>query len=199
VSASAHDEITLFVMPIDEMVFFPTSAVPLNIFEPRYIQMIEESLASNTPVALSFADPVRAPNPKDLQVVVGYGEPTIMIRREDGSMVVQMKGRGKARLRTLKDEGKPYLVAVADKVDEVLEITPPNRFALNRFKSLLGKWLEQNIEDEKQRTLILSNIRATHALLECCAMCLVKDPDARQSFLELDSADERVKFLQKLF
>lgn len=198
-SASSRDEIRLFALPVEEIVFFPTSAVPLNVFEPRYIRLIEESVATGTLVALPFTDPLRAPNPRDLYIVAGYGEPTILVRREDGSLVVQMKGKGKARLRQIVETEHPFLVCDAEKVDEVPEITPPHRFLLNRFKGLLGKWLDQNIDDEKQRALIQSNIRETQALLECCAMCLIKDPDVRQSFLELDSADERVKFLQKLF
>ena len=70
-SASAHNEIRLFVLPLDEMVFFPTSTVPLNIFEPRYMEMVEDSLKDGTPIALPFVDPLRAPDALDLQIIAG--------------------------------------------------------------------------------------------------------------------------------
>ena len=35
------------VFPLSNFIFFPKTAAPLNIFEPRYIQMIDQSIKSN--------------------------------------------------------------------------------------------------------------------------------------------------------
>ena len=35
------------VFPLSNFIFFPKTTVPLNIFEPRYIQMIDDSIKSN--------------------------------------------------------------------------------------------------------------------------------------------------------
>ena len=110
-----------------------------------------------------------------------------------------MKGKGKARLRKVHETSKPYLICDAELIEDIADITPPHRFALNRFKGVLSKWLEANIKEEKQRSVIMANIRSPQAFLECFAMCLVQDPDVRQVFLELNSSDERVLFLQKLY
>ena len=35
------------IFPISNFIIFPDTVVPLNIFEPRYIQMIDESMKSH--------------------------------------------------------------------------------------------------------------------------------------------------------
>ena len=35
------------VFPLSNFIIFPKTSVPLNIFEPRYIQMLDQSMKSN--------------------------------------------------------------------------------------------------------------------------------------------------------
>ena len=35
------------VFPLSNFIIFPKTTVPLNIFEPRYIEMINDSMKSN--------------------------------------------------------------------------------------------------------------------------------------------------------
>ena len=35
------------VFPLSNFIIFPNTTVPLNIFEPRYIEMIDESMKGN--------------------------------------------------------------------------------------------------------------------------------------------------------
>ena len=35
------------VFPLSNFIIFPKTTVPLNIFEPRYIQMIDDSMRNN--------------------------------------------------------------------------------------------------------------------------------------------------------
>ena len=38
---------TIPVFPLSNFIIFPKTTVPLNIFEPRYIEMINDSMKSN--------------------------------------------------------------------------------------------------------------------------------------------------------
>ena len=35
------------VFPLSNFIIFPKTTIPLNIFEPRYIEMVNESMSSN--------------------------------------------------------------------------------------------------------------------------------------------------------
>ena len=36
------------IFPLDNFIIFPKTSVPLNIFEPRYIDMINEAMKTNS-------------------------------------------------------------------------------------------------------------------------------------------------------
>jgi len=40
------------VFPLSNFIIFPRTTVPLNIFEPRYIQMIDKSMKSNRMIGM---------------------------------------------------------------------------------------------------------------------------------------------------
>ena len=42
----------LAVFPLSNFIIFPKTSVPLNIFEPRYIDMINDSMKSNKLVGM---------------------------------------------------------------------------------------------------------------------------------------------------
>jgi Lon protease-like protein len=43
---------TIAVFPLSNFIIFPNTTVPLNIFEPRYIEMINDSMKSNKMIGL---------------------------------------------------------------------------------------------------------------------------------------------------
>ena len=43
---------TIPIFPLSNFIIFPHTTVPLNIFEPRYIEMINDSLKTNKLIGL---------------------------------------------------------------------------------------------------------------------------------------------------
>ena len=43
---------TLPIFPLSNFIFFPNTPAPLNIFEPRYIQMIDQSIKTNRMIGM---------------------------------------------------------------------------------------------------------------------------------------------------
>jgi uncharacterized protein len=200
-----ESKMELFVFPLKGVVFYPTLTLPLNIFEPRYIQMVRDSLKEERPIALSPADPMKSlPLPgKTLRrkkggLITGFGTPLVLKERPDGSMVILLKGLGKAKLNEVVRE-KPYLVCRASEVNENNEIEEKNRFVLNRLKKMLVTWIDENISETDQAATFVSNLNSPQKILECLSMCLVSDAEVQQSILEKDDVNDRVRFIQELF
>jgi Lon protease-like protein len=82
------------VFPLSNFIIFPKTTVPLNIFEPRYIDMINESMKSNKligmiqPMSLSSADKTRP----DLYKIGCLGKITSFREAEDGRYLIELKG-----------------------------------------------------------------------------------------------------------
>ena len=82
------------VFPLSNFIIFPKTTVPLNIFEPRYIDMINESMKSNKligmiqPMNLDSADKTRP----DLYKIGCLGKITSFKETEGGRYLIELKG-----------------------------------------------------------------------------------------------------------
>ena len=82
------------VFPLSNFIIFPKTTVPLNIFEPRYIDMINESMRSNKfigmiqPMNSNSADKTRP----DLHKIGCLGKITSFRETEDGRYLIELKG-----------------------------------------------------------------------------------------------------------
>ena len=66
------------VFPLSNFIIFPNASVPLNIFEPRYIEMINDSLKKNRMIGL--VQPKYKKNNFKSKVIYTFMDP-IMITR----------------------------------------------------------------------------------------------------------------------
>ena len=84
---------SLPVFPLSNFIIFPRTTVPLNIFEPRYIDMINDSMKSN-----KFIGMIQPKSLKESQIVpelydVGcMGKTTSFKENDSGQFLIELKG-----------------------------------------------------------------------------------------------------------
>ena len=81
------------VFPLSNFIIFPKTTVPLNIFEPRYIDMINDSMKSNKTIGM--IQPKNSTNNSDvpeLHEIGCLGKITSFRETEDGRYVIELKG-----------------------------------------------------------------------------------------------------------
>ena len=80
------------VFPLSNFIIFPRTTVPLNIFEPRYIQMIDDSMKSNRYIGM--IQPKKSGDLKkpDLHKVGCIGKITSFNETEDGRYLIVLNG-----------------------------------------------------------------------------------------------------------
>ena len=81
------------VFPLSNFIIFPKTTVPLNIFEPRYIDMINDSMKSNKLIGMiqpktSNIDQIKP----ELHEVGCLGKITSFRETEDGRFLIEVKG-----------------------------------------------------------------------------------------------------------
>ena len=99
---------TLSVFPLSNFIFFPNTSAPLNIFEPRYIQMIEESIKSNRMIGMIQPKRILGPKKPELFKVGCLGKITSFNETEDGRFVIVLKGVTRFNLIEEIENRKPY-------------------------------------------------------------------------------------------
>ena len=93
---------TIPVFPLSNFIIFPKTTVPLNIFEPRYIEMVNNSMKSNKYIGM--IQPKRQQNQNvipELHNVGCLGKIISFNETNDGRYLIELKGI--LRFKTIKE------------------------------------------------------------------------------------------------
>ena len=162
------------VFPLSNFILFPKTTVPLNIFEPRYIDMINDSMKSNK--MLGMIQPQTSKNddntPK-LYDVGCLGKITSFTETEDGRYLIELKGllrfikvrelKTEKKYRTVEVEFKNYLDDLSEKREELkfsdLELIFKDLKSLFEKKGFIINWkaLEKQSLDETINALAMAS------------------------------------------
>ena len=102
---------TIPVFPLSNFIIFPKTTVPLNIFEPRYIEMINDSMKSNKIIGL--IQPKKYINndvPSALHEVGCLGKITSFKETEDVRYIIEIKGLIRFKIIQQIKSLKPYRI-----------------------------------------------------------------------------------------
>ena len=99
------------VFPLSNFIIFPKTTVPLNIFEPRYIDMINDSMKSNKLIGMIQPKTSNIEQIKpELHEVGCLGKITSFRETEDGRFLIEIKGFIRFRKITELDTKNKYRI-----------------------------------------------------------------------------------------
>lgn len=194
---------TIAVFPLAGALLFPRGALPLNIFEPRYLNMVDDALASDRVIGMiqpANGDPLKPP----LSAVGTLGRISAYAETGDGRYLITLSGVCRFRVKSEIEAGTPYrqVAASYDEFVRDLRDAPDSSSvdkkrladALARYGDAHGFKIDWTAVDEAQpealvdavATLCPFDAAAKQALLE--APNLVDRAAALIAILELDSS-----------
>ena len=99
---------TIPVFPLSNFIMFPGSSVPLNIFEPRYLQMVNDSMKKSR--IIGMIQPKKSGNLKkpDLYGVGCIGKITSFNETEDGRILIILNGISRYKILNEVNNDKLY-------------------------------------------------------------------------------------------
>ncbi|MDC0216346.1 LON peptidase substrate-binding domain-containing protein [Candidatus Pelagibacter sp.] len=95
------------VFPLSNFIIFPKTSVPLNIFEPRYIQMIDDSMKTNRIIGMIQPKKTKK-NIPDLYSIGCAGKISSFNETEDGRYLIVLNGISRFKIVNEINNGKPY-------------------------------------------------------------------------------------------
>jgi Lon protease-like protein len=99
-------EISIF--PLANAVFFPNTILPLNIFEPRYKKMVEDSLATNKMIGMIQTRQSNDPKKPEVFSVGCLGKIDTHTKTADGRYLINLKGLIRFRILDEIESGLAY-------------------------------------------------------------------------------------------
>ena len=97
------------IFPLSNFIIFPKTTVPLNIFEPRYIEMINDSMKSNK--LIGMIQPKNSKNNDfnlDLHDIGCMGKITSFRDTDNGQFLIELKGIIRFQIKKEINNQKKY-------------------------------------------------------------------------------------------
>ena len=94
------------VFPLSNFIIFPNTSVPLNIFEPRYIEMIDDSMKTNR--IIGMVQPKNQKKIPDLYSIGCAGKITSFNETNNGRYLIVIKGISRFKISKEINNNKPY-------------------------------------------------------------------------------------------
>ena len=80
------------VFPLSNFIIFPNTTVPLNIFEPRYIQMVDDCMKGNRLIGMIQPKKTGELKKPDLHNIGCAGKITSFNETDDGRYLIILNG-----------------------------------------------------------------------------------------------------------
>jgi len=182
---------TLPIFPLGGVLLLPTGQLPLNIFEPRYLEMVNTALASHRMIGMI------QPNPKGAGADAVYsigcaGKIVDFSETQDGRFLITLSGICRFEVeqeldtttpfRQVKPNWKPYERDLENRECQTLDREKLHEHLQTYFQDegLTCDWdAVENAKDNK--------------LITCLSMICPFEPQEKQALLEAKCCDERAK------
>ena len=172
------------VFPLSNFIIFPNTSVPLNIFEPRYIEMIDNSMKTDRIIGMIQPKKQKDGIPQ-LYNVGCAGKITNFNETEDGRYLIVVNGISRFKILKEINNNKPYreceisfdeyIEDTIENYNEIkftdLELIFKNLKTLFKKKGYLINWkeLEKQSLDQTLNALVMASpfsLEEKQALLE---------------------------------
>ena len=186
------DTIPLF--PLPGAVLLPRTRLPLHIFEPRYLQMLDDALKSGDRL-IGMIQPIGA----GLATVGTAGRISMFSENDDGRMMVSLRAISRFRLVETIEGFTPYIRGEVDwagfRNDRRNAVPDDPDFDRVGFMERLGRYMEErglstdwNAAEEADDELLVNSL----------SMLLPLTVEEKQALLEANTLPERREILDGL-
>ena len=190
---------TIPVFPLGGALLLPRARLPLHIFEPRYLQMIEDCM--KTPARLiGMVQPNAVPgrDGTGLQTIGCAGRLTQFSETEDGRYMITLGGVSRFRVRKEVEGFTPYRRCEVDWDGFDRDLGPSeedDHFQRKKFLDLLGRYFDTKGLSADWDTLKDAD---DELLINSLSMMLEFEPEDKQALLEAPSLETRHQTLVTL-
>ena len=194
------EQLPLF--PLPNVVLFPDTLLPLHVFEPRYLEMLEQALDGNQLIGVVQLAPgwesdyYGSPAIHD---ILGVGEVVRRMKVEGGRSDILLRGRARGRILSEHQTELAYRTASVELLPRGgdLEALEPHQLAT--IRQLLASSMNR-IGDFQldELDVLFENSSDPVTLLDLTASCLPFEGRHKQELLAEPSVQRRVDRLTQL-
>ena len=186
------------VFPLPGSILLSRGQLPLNVFEPRYLNMVDDAMAGDRIIGL-IQPLISAPEPQPPLARVGCaGRITSFNETSDGRYLITLTGVCRFRVTSELQVKTPYRQVRADFAPFEADLRAPDPaadFDRDHFLDALRPYLEHRGLNVDWDT---AEAAPQEALINSLAMALPFEPPEKQALLEAMTLEDRAEALTAL-
>jgi Lon protease-like protein len=190
---------TTRLFPLPNVVLFPHVVQPLHIFEPRYRQMTEDSLAGDRFLSIVLLMPGWEAEYHDkptIHKIACLGRIVADQRQEDGRYNLLLRGLARVRIVSEIESDKPYRSAHVEVLQDVPANPPHVQQHLRRALSqIVKRWLSNKSKFAEQFQSLIDSDITLGALADIFSFALPMAPEFKQELLEEVDVEKRIRYM----
>jgi Lon protease-like protein len=186
---------TLPVFPLAGATLLPRTQLPLNIFEPRYLDMVLDALGADRLIGMLQPDPaVATRDPVAVYSVGCAGRIVAFNETDDGRLLINLQGVSRFAIREELPLLRGYRRVVPDWTPFIGDLVPEEAFRLQRerFRDGLGEYLERRRIRVDWDAL---DKMSDHSMVDFLSMHLPLAPEEKQALLQAPDPATRAETL----
>ncbi len=188
------DDIPIF--PLPGAVVFPYGTLPLNIFEPRYIAMIESVLGSHRMIGMIQPIPGQDKDSINLYPIGCAGKIISFTETNDSRFLIELAGISRFKLKKELEITQGFRRIVPDREPFYKDLQNDyDLLNLNELLTELKKYFKKNnINVDLEEITKISKEQILSSIPQICSFKVVE----KQAILEASSIEDRVSVLISL-
>lgn len=186
---------TLPLFPLEGAIVFPRGVLALNIFEPRYLNMIDDALGGER--LIGMIQPATGEEGKvtpELADVGTVGRITTFSETDDGRYLVTLTGVARFHMHQELKAGTPYRQALVSYDAYAEDFTPQSERGVNRDKLMTSLKTYAGLHGFQVDWESVEQA-PTETVINVAAQICPFDAAAKQALLETVTLDERARAL----
>ena len=183
------------LFPLPSVVLFPNTILRLHVFEPRYVQLLEDCMAGNQLMAIPMLKPASVADGSPIHSVSGVGMVVHCEALEDNRYNIVLLGLRRIHIQEELLSDKMYRLAKAELIQELWE---NDSFDIASIQTLLTQIIVQNPKLSGSLEVFLKDDVAPDKVLNLLAHIFLQDAQLRQNFIEQRSLHERAQIVEEI-
>ena len=185
------------LFPLSGAVLMPRARIPLHVFEPRYLQMLDDTLKTDHRL-IGLIQPEGQNADGGLAAIGCAGRVVAFSETDDGRQMISLRAVSRFRLAEVKDGFTPYLVGEVDWSSFGRDLKGPEEdpgMDRDALFPLLRRYMEAH---ELSTDWDAAAEAQDEALINSLSMVLPFSPGDKQALLESPTLADRRELLQGL-
>ncbi len=137
---------TLAIFPLTGVLLLPHGNLPLNIFEPRYLEMVNDALSGSRMIGMVQSTKANTDGRAEIYQTGCAGKITEFAEASDGRYMLTLTGICRFHIKEELETPRPYRIVQPDWKEFNGDITIPKALGVDRdnLLKLLSTYFQQN-------------------------------------------------------